>query len=275
MDIKIEKNFVGSTGIPLTLYSMNNRNPEDEAKRFFKTGFKENDNFVIKDNGNYRGINFMWQVMINAKPEDVRKFFKNSVGFGCTDNFRADKRNVLQNGISIWKWNPNMKMMLTEFVREDIVKLLQKGIELEINGRYGLIGTYEGIYHFVGMEWIKTAYIQCYNEDNGIKEACFITTAICNSFGKSDDCFELTAFRKFRDTWLVAQPDGKTLIAEYYAIAPRIVENINHLVNAKKIYETIWQKYLAPCLKFIERGDNLSCKQKYIEMVRDLKGRYL
>ena len=104
---------------------------------------------------------------------------------------------------------------------------------------------------------------------------CFITTAVCGSFGKADDCFEFTTLRKFRDTWLTAQPDGKSLIAEYYDIAPRIVANINRLANAKEIYKNIWQNYLEPCLKFIERGENLACRNKYVEMVRDLKQRYL
>lgn len=104
---------------------------------------------------------------------------------------------------------------------------------------------------------------------------CFITTAVCGSFGKADDCFELTAFRKFRDGWLTAQPDGKSLIAEYYAVAPRIVAKINSFADAAKIYKHIWQKYLAPCLKFIERGDNVACKNKYVEMVCELKRRYL
>ena len=113
------------------------------------------------------------------------------------------------------------------------------------------------------------------NQSNGSKdEGCFITTAVCDSFGKPDDCFELTTFRKFRDTWLVNQPDGKALIAEYYSIAPRIVANINRLDNAAQIYETLWQKYLEPCLNFIRRGDNLACKNKYVEMIRELKKVY-
>lgn len=103
---------------------------------------------------------------------------------------------------------------------------------------------------------------------------CFITTAVCDSFGKPDDCFELTAFRKFRDGWLIAQPDGKSLIAEYYSIAPQIVAKINRLADAKEIYKTLWDKYLEPCLKFIERGENLSCKNKYVQMIRELKKIY-
>lgn len=105
--------------------------------------------------------------------------------------------------------------------------------------------------------------------------SCFITTAVCGNLGKSDDCYELTAFRKFRDTWLVQQPDGKSLIDEYYKIAPQIVSNISHLKNSSAIYETIWKEYLAPCLSFIENDQNQSCKLLYIEMVTSLKKKYL
>ncbi|MBE8949089.1 MAG: CDC27 family protein [Quinella sp. 3Q1] len=103
---------------------------------------------------------------------------------------------------------------------------------------------------------------------------CFVTTAVCGSFGKPDDCYELTTFRKFRDGWLSAQADGKNLIAEYYEIAPRIVANINRLANAAQIYKKIWQEYLVPCLNYIRSGDNLSCKNKYVEMVQELKKIY-
>lgn len=105
--------------------------------------------------------------------------------------------------------------------------------------------------------------------------SCFITTAVCDSFGKPDDCFELMTFRKFRDTWLAAQPDGKSLIGEYYSIAPKIVTNINKRTDAAQIYKTIWKKYLEPCLKFIERGDNQSCKRLYVEMVNSLRKKFL
>ena len=103
---------------------------------------------------------------------------------------------------------------------------------------------------------------------------CFVTTAVCLSFNKPDDCYELTTFRKFRDGWLINQPDGRNLIAEYYSIAPRIVENINRLSDAAQIYKNIWWEYLSPCLDFIRNGDNISCKNKYVEMIRKLKRVY-
>ena len=113
------------------------------------------------------------------------------------------------------------------------------------------------------------------SDNTSQSDGCFITTAVCGNFGKSDDCYELTAFRKFRDTWLVHQPDGKCLIDEYYKIAPQIVDNISHLKNSSTIYETIWKEYLAPCLSFIETDQNQSCKLLYIEMVTSLKEKYL
>ena len=107
------------------------------------------------------------------------------------------------------------------------------------------------------------------------KKSCFITTAVCDSFDKPDDCYELTAFRNFRDKWLITQSDGKTLIKEYYAVAPQIIANINRLSDPSQVYKTIWQKYLEPCLDFLRNDDNLSCKNKYIEMMHELKRQFL
>lgn len=104
---------------------------------------------------------------------------------------------------------------------------------------------------------------------------CFITTAVCLADGKPDDCYELTAFRKFRDGWLVKQSDGQTLIDEYYSIAPRIVERIERLTNAAEIYKSVWKEYLSGCLSLIESGDYEGCRQKYVAMVKDLRKRFL
>ena len=103
---------------------------------------------------------------------------------------------------------------------------------------------------------------------------CFITTAVCKCFGKPDDCYELTMFRGFRDNWLAQQPDGEALVAEYYAIAPTIVNRIDQMVSSADIYQQIWQRYLAPCLKHLEQGENEACKERYIDMVRTLKAQY-
>lgn len=105
--------------------------------------------------------------------------------------------------------------------------------------------------------------------------SCFITTAVCNSFGKPDDCYELQSFRWFRDNWLINQSDGKELIAEYYEAAPKIVERINERMDRKIIYKRIWIDYLCLCLNYIEAKKYGQCKELYEKMVNALKHEYL
>lgn len=107
-----------------------------------------------------------------------------------------------------------------------------------------------------------------------VSSSCFITTAICDSLHKPDDCYELTKFRLFRDKWLSQQADGKALIQEYYRIAPSIVASINQQENSANIYRYIWTSYLQPCLHFIEIGKYEDCKLLYIQMVRKLQKQY-
>jgi hypothetical protein len=107
------------------------------------------------------------------------------------------------------------------------------------------------------------------------KKGCFITTAVCGSFGKGDDCRELTAFRAFRDNWLAKQPDGQSLITEYYRIAPGIVAAIDKSGNRNAVYRGIWDTYLTDCMRLIENREFAVCKQRYIAMIESLKIIYL
>ena len=100
---------------------------------------------------------------------------------------------------------------------------------------------------------------------------CFITTAVCKYFNKPDDCYELTTLRKFRDEWLVMQPEGSSLVKEYYEIAPGIVNAIDASVEKDEIYLHLWNDYIEPCIKLIELGANDTCKKLYIDMVNELK----
>ena len=104
---------------------------------------------------------------------------------------------------------------------------------------------------------------------------CFITTAVCAADGKPDDCYELTAFRNFRDGWLIAQSDGRALIDEYYAIAPKIVEQIDRSSESAEIYKAVRENYLSKCLALIERGDYERCRKQYVAMVNELRDRFL
>lgn len=107
------------------------------------------------------------------------------------------------------------------------------------------------------------------------KGGCYITTAICNKQEKNDNCYELTQFRYFRDTWLIHQPYGNDLIRQYYFVAPTIVKLINQSYHTEEQYDEINNKYLIPCLKYIEENRLNECRDLYSQMVNNLADRYI
>lgn len=104
---------------------------------------------------------------------------------------------------------------------------------------------------------------------------CYITTAVCMNRSMQDDCHELTVFRNFRDNWLAKQTDGQEQIEEYYRISPTIVKLIEKEKNSAKIYGRIYSRYLLKCLNCIEGQRYEECRAYYIQMVNELRVRYL
>ncbi|HEX3021445.1 MAG TPA: CFI-box-CTERM domain-containing protein [Lachnospiraceae bacterium] len=103
------------------------------------------------------------------------------------------------------------------------------------------------------------------------KKLCFITTAVCDSLAMPDNCYELEAFRAFRDNYLLSQEGGEALVKEYYEIAPILVSKINIHGDRQYIYKNLWNDYLKECLSYIEKNDFEHCKEQYISMVNSLK----
>lgn len=103
---------------------------------------------------------------------------------------------------------------------------------------------------------------------------CYITTAVCESRQKPDDCYELSLLRSFRDDYLLKSDEGAKMVDEYYDVAPSIVKHIGKRENAAEIYESIWQQYLSPCIRLIESGQNEECVDLYRHMVYELKDLY-
>ena len=104
---------------------------------------------------------------------------------------------------------------------------------------------------------------------------CYITTAVCHSLGKGDDCAELNAFRAFRDGWLAHAPDGPEKITEYYLFAPMIVRAIDASGHAETEYLRIWKESLSPLLSCIREGRQETCADGYEKMVRSLERKWL
>lgn len=106
------------------------------------------------------------------------------------------------------------------------------------------------------------------------KKLCYITTAVCQTLGKGDSCYELNLLREYRDNYLIYEPGGREIVSEYYDIAPTIVKRINRLPNYKQVYEEVWKKYLSKCISLIEKNKRLECKEVYSKMVRELQQQY-
>lgn len=130
-------------------------------------------------------------------------------------------------------------------------------------------------------EWKKAfprtnLHVSSYEEiEAGFKQSyCYITTAVCQTLGKSDDCEELTLLRDYRDGYLMRLSDGKAVIREYYDVSPTIVKHINRMKEAGNIYKDIYEQYLKRCIALIRRGHNEECRKVYTKMVYDLEEKY-
>jgi hypothetical protein len=106
------------------------------------------------------------------------------------------------------------------------------------------------------------------------KGLCFITSAVCETMDKADDCYELTAFRNFRDSYMLENVARKAMVEEYYQVAPVIVTAINANPDAEARYQEIWARYLQPCLQAIEEKRLEDCAKQYSKMVSELKKQY-
>lgn len=129
--------------------------------------------------------------------------------------------------------------------------------------------------------WRKTfkkSNISCatFQEINkGFKtKPCYITTAICQSQGKPDDCYELQLLRSYRDGYLSHIPGGNELINEYYSMAPSIVKAIDMRPDSHEIYDRIYEDHLLPCIRLIERGKMEEAMKAYKAMAEELYKKY-
>lgn len=112
--------------------------------------------------------------------------------------------------------------------------------------------------------------------DAGFKrKLCYITTAVCESLGKSDDCYELRVLREYRDGYLMNSDDGADIVRKYYNIAPTIVNRINRRSDSETVYGSIFKRYIEPCISLIENGRKKECRDLYSDMVCSLEKEYM
>lgn len=104
---------------------------------------------------------------------------------------------------------------------------------------------------------------------------CFITTAVCDYFGKADDCEELELLRNYRDKWLRNQTDGPLLIAKYYNKAPLLVSLLTTSEKYSEYCEMLLIEYIQPCIQLIKDGSFEECKKLYQKMVEVLENKLI
>lgn len=146
--------------------------------------------------------------------------------------------------------------------------------------------TYKGHYYCIKQEKdvdTDLYYKYCRNYDYGdcpiykhetSSGGCFLTSACVEAKGLPDDCHELTVLRSFRDGYLSSLPTGKEEIAEYYHVAPAIVEAIKKQDNALSIFNGIYEQLVLPCVQHIEAGENEQAHALYRNAVGELSKQF-
>lgn len=104
---------------------------------------------------------------------------------------------------------------------------------------------------------------------------CFITTAACELQGKPDNCDELTTLRAFRDGWLLSRPCGAQMIAEYYRIAPLMLEALRVRPDGDVILMEVYGDYIVPAVDLIKAGRNEDAFRMYVQMLRFVSENYV
>lgn len=107
------------------------------------------------------------------------------------------------------------------------------------------------------------------------RKLCYVTTAVCRNLDKGEDCEELRLIKDFRDGYLSSTKEGRTMIEEYYDIAPTLVKRIDKDIEAQAKYLWLWNTYLAPCIDYIKRGLQEECRETYCNMIEELRAEYM
>jgi hypothetical protein len=98
---------------------------------------------------------------------------------------------------------------------------------------------------------------------------CFITTACCEVLGLGDNCFELRALRRYRDTVLAKGPGGQAAIAVYYELAPLILCALPDATRAPRL-RCVYARFILPSALAARLGLNALAYRLYVRMLEEL-----
>ena len=107
------------------------------------------------------------------------------------------------------------------------------------------------------------------------QKLCFVTTAVCCGLQRPQDCREIVLMKQFRDGYFTETQEGRSLIQEYYDIAPTIVKRIAREADSTAKYQYLWNTYIRKCVDYLEKGQNEQCSRLYQLMMQELKEEYM
>lgn len=102
---------------------------------------------------------------------------------------------------------------------------------------------------------------------------CFLTSACVEFFKLSDNCYQLTTLRHFRDSILIKSKKGKSIIAEYNQIAPLIVSHLWRDKAKENIFNYLFTEINITC-KSLEKRNYKKAIEIYKRAVTLLALRY-
>lgn len=104
---------------------------------------------------------------------------------------------------------------------------------------------------------------------------CYLTSACVHAKNLPDDCYELETLRRFRDGYLFNQPHGADDVAEYYRVAPLIVDAISHEKNSMEKWDDLYARLVSPCVRLIDNGQYREAYDLYKDISLGLQKEYL
>jgi hypothetical protein len=107
-------------------------------------------------------------------------------------------------------------------------------------------------------------------KEEGNSGGCFVSTACCEAMGLNDDCEELQTLRYFRDTYLLASPEGRKEVAAYYANSPRVLCKIRSAKNSNETLRYIFHELVLPTVNLIQRKEYAAAHAHYRFFVQNL-----
>jgi hypothetical protein len=99
---------------------------------------------------------------------------------------------------------------------------------------------------------------------------CFLTSACCAVVGLADDCWELSALRRFRDGWMRGFAQGRAEVARYYREAPAVADRLMADSAGRARLLRLYWGTIVPSAILVRLGANRLAWRLYRRMMLDL-----